>query len=659
MKMKHLIIRGMVFILGVYPFSLEAQVEESGLYSLYSEIPLVYTPSKSEEKSSDAPGVISVVTKDELNRFGGTTLKDILERVPGLARASVYFSDRSIMSIRGQQFKENGVLMLLLINGRPIREDLEGGIVCEVLETFPVNIIEKIEVIKGPGSVLYGSGAFAGIINVITEKIGKTGGTVTALFGEKYDARFKASVLKGDFSLLLSGQARQRPDWDLTYARNDDVGHHEGDFTMEDRGSGLYAEMNYKNLRVMASYDQWQTLMFDPKTEKFLIFGFDELFGDVTWKKTFGDIGYKLPVSDIWDMDFNLTYVRSQLRPGKFPYVTRDSDITTAEWTNIIKPTDMFGIVFGGTYTYTEGTEYWRGNEVKFVPGGLPPYYLDDSSRNSYGFYTQFDYWAKRDVLKLIAGAQINKVEDVKLVMVPRGGLIYYFTSEFNVKALYSKAFRAPGLNEVYAYGPGLLYGTKDLDAETADTYDVDFNFNNDKVQLGMNFFYSKLQNLIRLTFDLNYYNMDSVSSKGVGIEGKYFISDEFFLQASAIYNTTKNEDTGEEDVVPIANTGAKFGASYHSDSGILLSLYDIYQGELDDKYTSSGDNPRPGSYNLLNFYSSFDLGKILNWQGVSVVFKVDNLLDKQLWLVNWGRAPLSIPVLKGRTIYAGASVSF
>jgi len=116
----------------------------------------VTTASKFSEKLSEAPGAISVVTTDELKRFGGFTLREILERVAGLSVSSSYFTDRSIIAVRGDQTRTTGGHILILINGRPTREILEGGINSDILESFPVNVLDRIEVIKGPGSVLYG-----------------------------------------------------------------------------------------------------------------------------------------------------------------------------------------------------------------------------------------------------------------------------------------------------------------------------------------------------------------------------------------------------------------------------------------------------------------------------------------------------------------------
>ena len=146
----------------------------------------ITTASKSLEKQSDAPAIVEVLTRDELHRFGGTTLKDVLTRVPGLAAVSGYFTDRSMIGFPGDALQApTSRHVLLLINGRPVREVQEGGIKTPMLEAFPIDAIERIEVVKGPGSVLYGSEAFAGVINIITTTPERNGLAVGGLGGER------------------------------------------------------------------------------------------------------------------------------------------------------------------------------------------------------------------------------------------------------------------------------------------------------------------------------------------------------------------------------------------------------------------------------------------------------------------------------------------
>ena len=103
--------------------------------------------------------------------------------MPGLTVSSQYFTDRSLIAARGDQTGTTGGHILFLINGRPTREVMEGGIISDLLESFPVAALDHIEIIEGPGSVLYGSNAFAAVINLITLKAVKNEGSAEALGG--------------------------------------------------------------------------------------------------------------------------------------------------------------------------------------------------------------------------------------------------------------------------------------------------------------------------------------------------------------------------------------------------------------------------------------------------------------------------------------------
>ena len=175
--------------------------------------------SKNAESISDAPGVISVITQDQLKRFGGTTLGDVLKRVPSFLGTTVYMTDRSVIASRGEQAMPSSSHILLLINGRPIREVLEGGIKSEVYETFPVNMIERIEVIRGPGSVLYGSQAFSAVINVVTKSPDKNTTSVSGAVGENLNNNVSANVNYkfGDFGIALAGRYADKSGWQTNW----------------------------------------------------------------------------------------------------------------------------------------------------------------------------------------------------------------------------------------------------------------------------------------------------------------------------------------------------------------------------------------------------------------------------------------------------------
>ena len=209
----------------------------------------VVVASKTEEKISEAPGVISVVTRDEMERFGARTLKDVLMRMPSFALSAIYMTDRSSVAIRGDQLSPAANHSLLLINGRPVREAEEGGIKSEMYESFPVASIERIEVIRGPGSVLYGSNAFTGVINVITKKAAENKVAVSVDGGVPREIRAGGNAAYklgkfglGDLGIVLGGQYKKAENWDVQFKANDTAFR---DFSIPDNGFGSFAELTW------------------------------------------------------------------------------------------------------------------------------------------------------------------------------------------------------------------------------------------------------------------------------------------------------------------------------------------------------------------------------------------------------------------------------
>ncbi|MEZ5197709.1 MAG: TonB-dependent receptor plug domain-containing protein [Bacteroidales bacterium] len=130
----------------------------------------VTTASKQEEKMSDAPGIITVVTKDEIASFGGNSLWDVLNRVTSMYMIHAGTYMWNIGSVRGQNVSVFDNHVLILLNGRPLRDGISGGLNSVFYNSFPLEGIDHLEIIRGPGSVLYGTNAYSGVINIITKK---------------------------------------------------------------------------------------------------------------------------------------------------------------------------------------------------------------------------------------------------------------------------------------------------------------------------------------------------------------------------------------------------------------------------------------------------------------------------------------------------------
>ncbi len=606
----------------------------------------VTTASKRSEKLSDAPGLITVVTKEELRRFGGNTLKDILNRVPSLITSTTYFADRATIAARGDQVRIDSGHILILIDGRPTREVLQGGVASEVLEAFPVSIIDHIEVIKGPGSVLYGSNAFSAVINIITET-GTNGTTLRAMAGVPFShGEFaKSTVTIGDLQLLAAGTYLKRADWQTTYryVPPGTVDVLSEDITIPNERAGAYFGLRYKGFSLGSMFNQWIHPYFHSGT-----------VGNNTWRRAFGDLGYELTVSEAlqWEMAFHATYTFAFMTSSDDPNINRWSHDIVGEWTNAVHILDNLRLVVGGLYNHIKGKEEADGLIVT------------DGNRPGGGFYAQLDY-QPLDILSLIAGMQLNKIKGIGVNVVPRGGIILQPIQQLNIKLLYGQAYRAPSINEL-SLRETELWGNPNLKPERVQTVDAGVSYLGERINLGVSYFFTQQKDIImkeltpsdRIDAPSYYDNIGKVQFQGVEFEGKYYLLRTLYLTGSFLYFFSKDGE-GNKNVTPIANLGVKGGLSYMDENGITASLFYIFQGKLDEMYNARS-NPSPKAYHLLNCRLSFDFAAFFKLHlpdELALFAEGENLLNQRIYLPDWGGVQSeTIPVNPGRTIYFGIS---
>ena len=135
----------------------------------------VTSVSKTEQKISDTAAAVYVITQDEIRSSGATNIPDLLRMVPGMDVAQIN-SNTWAISARGFNKRYADELMVLL-DGRSIYMPSFGGVYWDVLD-LPLEDIDRIEVIRGPGGSIWGVNAVNGVINIITKKAGKTKGAM-------------------------------------------------------------------------------------------------------------------------------------------------------------------------------------------------------------------------------------------------------------------------------------------------------------------------------------------------------------------------------------------------------------------------------------------------------------------------------------------------
>ncbi len=171
------------------------------------EIPTVETASKYTQKATDAPASVSVITADDVKKFGYRTLADILRSVRSLYVS--YDRQYSYLGIRGFNRGDFNSRLLVLVDGHRINNSLSDGAFIGTEFILDVDLIDRVEVVRGPGSSLYGNNAFFGVVNVITRKGGYVSGAEVSGEASSFDTyKGRASYgnkFKNGFEMLLSG----------------------------------------------------------------------------------------------------------------------------------------------------------------------------------------------------------------------------------------------------------------------------------------------------------------------------------------------------------------------------------------------------------------------------------------------------------------------
>jgi outer membrane receptor for ferrienterochelin and colicins len=613
----------------------------------------VTTASKSGEKLSDAPGVLSVLSKDEIERFGGETLRELLSRIPGLTPTTGYLTDKSMISIRGDQINAMSTHVLYLINGRPVREVHDGGISSDILETFPVDIIEKIEVIKGPGSVLYGSNAFSGVINIITQELDKNtvGVKLLAGTGGSYGMAGNFHVNLSELNITGAVNYLKQPSWDFTlnFPASDTIPPYTPvdpvsapipvEATIEKYGLGAFIKAEYKGLSLSSSFNNYHNSYF------LLVNA-----GVINPLKSFTNLGYKLNVTDFWNIDINTSYTITTLDMNSYPMVKRKSSEIIAELTNFFTMTNNLNLIVGGSFNRREGEENLQVDNSTIA----------EATINGTALYTQLNYKPFRS-LKLIAGAQLNMIENIDADVVPRLGAIYYPIPKLNIKAIYAQAFRAPAINDVGLNFPSLV-GNPDLLSEKVSNTDFSATYNADNWQVGASYFYTLYNRLIVqdfTSFPGTYLNLGELTIKGFEIESKFYVNDKIFISASFLQQHNEDKE-GHKNISFLPYNQAKIGVSYKWPKGITASLFHVYRSKLKDVYDDPF-NPKYQTNNLLDLYIDFALNKFFNWnKDISLYVQGTDLMDQQVWSPNIGSdiSALKYPMVTGREVYFGIKVS-
>ena len=617
----------------------DAELQE--LLELSLEELTVSIASKRDEKIREAPGVMTVVSADEIRRYGARNLRDVLDRQPNMQVVGSTAFSHNATFIRGGGLTHADNTNLLLLNGRPIRESMGGGINTDIYRNFPIETIKRIEIIRGPGSILYGTNAFNGAINIVTKKANNSNRQMSVGYGS-FNSK-SVSVSGGseheDVSAYGGINYLNSDGWNWTATDEAST-----TSTIKHENSGYEAVMtaNYGGLAINSIIGN----NFVRNIGGRFIFH-DGIMG---LERQFIDVGYTHDWNGRWNSSVNATYNGVTL---DFPFAQGaksnefDSRGYLLEATTHGKIGDNANIVFGTVFdqlqgklgSNAQGYSTWRSNT-----------------------YLQADYQAT-DWLKLIGGLEQNKPEGLDLDISFRAGAIINFDKNWGSKVLYGQAFRTAFGADSFINVPSLI-GNSALGPETITTLDLQLFYNAPKYSAAVTYYNSSIEDVhVRVGGPpATFANGGNVDTQGIELEGKARITKKLSLIGSATYHVSE-DGAGEDDVQFSPNLMIKTGLSYDSEDGYSTSIFNSHFGDASSISGAAQVNPPADSYNLLTANVILDIPKLFkqsNMPPTTFSLYGDNLLDENVFFPNFNRTAInSLPHHSGRAVYGTVTVKF
>ena len=631
-------------------YSWSNNTDPEDLFSLSLEelinLPALSVTSNQSESYIERPGIVSFITAEDIKTYGANNLLDLLRRLPNIEVPSLYLFRNNISSVRAQHSDATDTRILILLNGRPMRETYNGGVNSAIYDGFPLSSIQWIEVIRGPGSVLHGSGAFSSVINIVTKTASSTpsvdstvsyGSFGTKILETSAAARWSELDISGGFKLhAMDG-------WE--YAAND--ASRAEDFTP----TPVYDEMDYgQNLwsaTFRTAYQNFSLEYFESRNKTDILGTvpeWPEIESDQT--RRFINAGYTHNLNQNWKADFNITYNRFDSFTG--PENKTGSEDVLFELSLQGGITEELDLIIGGT---TENISWYRNSDPK-----------DDGSDNAQRSFAEFIY-RPAEGLRLALGAQYNKAPGADSNTSPRAALTYKFLDKWGIKLLYGEAFRAATSLERFADIENTIEGKDDLNAETIKTSDLQVFYYERNLFTALTYYRSTEKDTIALDFSpvdtgglITYKNGQEIEYHGVEWEFSWFITDN--LTTTGSYSYQSNLDENDQQGTKLTPRHMiKAGISYKTDNGISIGLYDSYFDDYTKMSSAVVFNPDSSSYHHMSANLVFNLNKLANYHSEfnsSITLYADNMLESDpQYAPDVSRKDLNtLPIRSGRAFY-------
>jgi iron complex outermembrane receptor protein len=646
--------------------------------------------------------VTSVITAEQIKSMGATELHEVLETVPGVHAGIQDSTGDYYYSVRGISNSTNSQILMML-NGTRITTPFRGTVMD--FTELPLEAIQRVEVIRGPGSALYGADAFAGVINIITKKAKDINGKVLgARAGDhstqsgwgQYGAQWagwdvaaslqyqhtngdNGRIIKADsqttidkffgthashapgpmntrFETLNGHLNLQRKHWDIGFwAFNSiDSGLRLGAATALDPNSRANGAQYMGDIRFSTEdwFDDWELMAH----ASYLQTDFQAKF------QAFPDNAV-LPVASDGNINFSPSSSLVLFSNGVNADVGRIQKIPSIELNSLYRGWDNHLLRLGAGFRYEEITTSESRNFGYGVPlpavvngtlidiTGTRFVYLPDTHRSIWSAVAQ-DEWQFADNWQLTAGVRYDHYSDFGGTINPRAALVWDINEQLTSKILYGKAFRAPNFSEQGNQNNPVIVGNKQLKPETINTVEWAIDYRPfSSLRTVVNLYYYEIENLIAIPpGSVTFQNSGNQNGYGTELEWNWQVAEQWNIIGNYAWQNARSGNT---------NSRVTGVPEHHIYTAIRWQFLPKWQLQPQINWVGgrtrlSGDN-RP-----LKDYETIDLtlrGKKL-FGYLNMAASIHNMFDANNFDPAVATLPQNVP-LPGRSFYFEVSTNF
>ena len=617
---KKKIVAGAAFcVLMANPYAAFAESERT-----FELEPVVVTATKSVRNVKDVSAAVQVITKEEMEDIGATSLPEALSLATGLQMTGSQGLSKKSVYIRGFDSR----FSMIMIDGRRLASEPDQAF---ELGRVPISNIERIEIIRGPQSALYGTEALGGIVNIITKNPKEQ--SVEINLSKGFYGHDSAETGNYDFSFNSGQVGRFRYSLYASYRENDVMYRNNG-YTFSPYGY-------HRNFGGSMEYDLSKTevLRFDMSQAS-------ERTHEIASTQ---NANFKTR-DDNRRNEYSFSYTKK----------TDDTELFFRYYHGVLhKNIDQLnknrGGLFGPTawqktertmravegrltrklsdaHTVTLGAEYrpekFSGTAVNTGKGQHIVHHPTGSSKMAstawldyLGIYVQ-DEWKMSEKFRMITALRYDDNNKFGSDWSPKLGLIYSFDDNSRLKINATRAFRSPTPNQLYQIAPNI--GNPGLQSEKSSSYDISYEKELSRSSYKVSYFYNNISNLIDIDSTNTYYNINKARIQGIEAEYVTKLNANWSWTNSYTYLDAmdKTRDTR------LRNRARNFVSSrftYKDNKNFTASLWANFYHDYLPANDVTIANHSARSYLTLNMSASYALG-----QNTKLVLTAYNIFDKR-----------------------------